>query len=258
MINGGGLRKFREKQGLSSQEFADLLRVPEPYIQDIENNIKTVNPKVISRIAETFEIDKDDFSMEECHSELTLYLGDQIRALREEKQLSLERLGSLTGLSVTYLSEIERKQAVPSLSTLKRIANVFNVPVSLFIGNTRKCSLVVEKLKRARKNRGMSQKQLAEKAGVSPGLIGQLETGKAQASIRTLEKITKALGVSVCSVILEQEDIEEVIGALSPELRSLLYQPNVQAILGSTCTMEPDKLKLVLNFIDMLNSPKVE
>ena len=115
----------------------------------------------------------------------------------------------------------------------------------------------MEKLKRARVLKGLSQKDLAAKAQLSPGLIGQLETGKVHASLKTLEKICGALGVSVCSLILEQEEVEEVVGALSPELRELLYQPQVQAILGSTCTMSEDKLKLVLNFIAMLNNPEL-
>lgn len=109
------------------------------------------------------------------------------------------------------------------------------------MGNTRKCTLVIEKLIRAQKIRS---------------LIGQLEKGKVYQSIKTKNKF--GIGSSVCSLIIEQEEVEEVIGAISPELRNLLYEPRVQTIIASIRSMEEEKVKLVLNFIDMLNNPKIK
>ncbi|NLL17507.1 MAG: helix-turn-helix transcriptional regulator [Clostridia bacterium] len=254
MISGEMLKNIREAHNLSQEELAQLLKYPTSYIADIEENKKQASAKFVGKLIEQLELSDEGIFIDDWESELTLLLGDQIRALRESKNLSLEALGALTGLSSSYISEIERKQTIPSLTTLRRIAKAFNVPVSLFIGNNRKWSLVTEKLVRARKTRGLSQKELASKAGVSAGLIGQMETGKVYPSLKTIEKIADALGVSVCSLILEQEEVEEVIGALSPELRSLLYQPRIQSLLGSICSMEEEKLKLVFNFIAMLNS----
>lgn len=255
MISSCKLKQIRQSLNFTQEELANKLQYPVSYIIDLEENKKQAVPKFVGRLIETLELDDEWFEPEELESELTLYLGPQIRALRQDRGYSLKTLGALTGLSSSYLSEIERKQSVPSLATLRRIAQVFDVPVSLFIGNSRKCSLVVEKLVRARKHLNLSQKELAERANVSAGLIGQMETGKVYPSLKTLEKIADALGVSICSLILEQEEVEEIIGALSPELRTLLYQPQIQAILGSVCSMEEEKLKLVFNFIAMLNKP---
>lgn len=73
------------------------------------------------------------------------------------------------------------------------------------------------------------------------------------AALGVVEKIAAALGVSVCSLILERDEVEAVIGALSPELRDLLNDRQVQVILGSICTMNEENLRLVLDFIAMLN-----
>jgi hypothetical protein len=70
--------------------------------------------------------------------------------------------------------------------------------------------------------------------------------------------LSKALGVSVCYLILEQEEVEEMIGAITPEMRNLLYEPKVQSIIGSICTMEKSEIIMVLNFINMLKNPIIK
>lgn len=257
MLDGKTLKKIRQKQSMTLGQLADLMEVPESYLKALEDGEKEISPRILGRLLEKLDVDQDSIGKEQWTSIVTENLGDKIRALREQKGLNLSELGTLAGISLTYLSEIERGQVVPSIATLKTLAHVLDVPVSLFINNERKQSLVAEKLKRIRKYKNLSQKELAAKAGVSPGLIGQLETGKVQASLRTIEKLAQALGVSVCALILEQEEVDAIIGALSPELRELLYHPKVQLILGSVCTMDEDKLKLVLNFISMLHNPAI-
>lgn len=62
-------------------------------------------------------------------------LNERLRELRRERGLTLRELsGSIeerTGerLSVSYLSELERKDAVPSVETLARIAGGYGVPL---------------------------------------------------------------------------------------------------------------------------------
>lgn len=48
-------------------------------------------------------------------------------------------------------------------------------------------------LKKARKARGMSQEDLADKAGLALSQIGRLETGRLNTSISTVYAILKAL-----------------------------------------------------------------
>lgn len=51
-------------------------------------------------------------------------------------------------------------------------------------------------IKKFRENRGLSQKQLAEKAGIGSGTIGDIERGDRKGKISTLDKISKALNLT--------------------------------------------------------------
>lgn len=260
MISGSKIKEVREKYKLTLKDISELTKLPAAYLQEVEAGEKELTGKALGKILKVLNVDAKELGIndEAWSSVLTSRIGDKIRALREQKGLSLLELGEILNLSFTYLSELERGTIVPSMVTLRNIADFFNVPVSLFIGNERKNSLISEKLQRIRKLKGLSQKELAQKANLSPGLIGQLETDKVHASLKTLEKLANALGVSVCYLIIEQEEVESIIGAISPEFRELLYQPNVQMILGSICALPEEKLKLVLNFIQMLSNPAIQ
>ena len=57
------------------------------------------------------------------------------------------------------------------------------------------------KLKALRAKRGWSQKELAEKAGVSHGYLARLETARQDPTLRVLEKLAKALRVKVGTLV---------------------------------------------------------
>ncbi len=187
----------------------------------------------------------------------TVSLGDKLRALREERNLTLKEMGELTGLSFTYLSEIERNTVCPSVETIKELASFFKVPVSMLV-NSQKGSSLPAKLQYIRKLKNLSQKDLAAKAKVSPGLIAQLELGKVNASLKTLNRLAEVLNVSVCYLIMDQQDVEGIMAGISPTLRTMLQDPKVQAVIGSICTLEEEQLKLILNFINMVKNPTLE
>ncbi len=57
----------------------------------------------------------------------TSYIATRVRETRLEKQLTLKDLADRTGLSRSYLSQIETGKCSPSLATLKRIAQALEV-----------------------------------------------------------------------------------------------------------------------------------
>lgn len=60
-------------------------------------------------------------------------LGGRLRALRAKQGITLAQLGKMVGLSPSYLSQIEREKANPSLVTLSSIADTLGVELrSLF------------------------------------------------------------------------------------------------------------------------------
>jgi transcriptional regulator with XRE-family HTH domain len=63
-------------------------------------------------------------------------VGDRIRQLRESRGVSLQQLADRTGFSAALLAQIENRMTSPSLGTLVKIANAFEVSVSSFIGGT--------------------------------------------------------------------------------------------------------------------------
>ena len=184
-------------------------------------------------------------------------LGERLRTLREERGMTLKEVGNSTGLSFTYLSEIERNSVCPAVDTVRQLADFFQVPVSTLINGQKKTSLP-SKLKYMRKLKKISQKELAQRADISPGLIAQLELGKVNASLKTVNKLAEALGVSVCYLIMDTRDIEGIMTGISPELRSMLQDSKVQAVIGSVCTLDEPKLKLILNFINIIKNPLFE
>ena len=57
-----------------------------------------------------------------------------------------------------------------------------------------------DRLREARQARGLSLRGLAERLGVSPSLISQVETGRAKPSVSTLYAIVTELGISLEAV----------------------------------------------------------
>ena len=66
----------------------------------------------------------------------------------------------------------------------------FLIPENLHI-------LLGENIRRFRKKEGMTQEQLAEKAGIDQKQISKIESGRVQAKLSTYLRIANALGVSI-------------------------------------------------------------
>ena len=60
-------------------------------------------------------------------------MGALIRARRHKMGMTLQALGDAAGVSVSYLSIIERDQATPSLGTLAQIARHLDVDLDFFV-----------------------------------------------------------------------------------------------------------------------------
>lgn len=56
------------------------------------------------------------------------------------------------------------------------------------------CAAMGREIQKVRKEQGLSQEEMAEKAGVSQQLISRIEKGRENISLITLKKISKALG----------------------------------------------------------------
>lgn len=59
-------------------------------------------------------------------------IGDRIKYLRQRKHMGLVELGRYTGLSASFLSQLETGRVVPTLRNLARLAMVFSKDLSYF------------------------------------------------------------------------------------------------------------------------------
>lgn len=67
---------------------------------------------------------------------IAFYFGRVVKQLREQHRYSQEVLADRASLNRTYLGEVERGVAVPSLSTITKIANAFNLSASELIARS--------------------------------------------------------------------------------------------------------------------------
>jgi DNA-binding response OmpR family regulator len=63
-------------------------------------------------------------------------IGDTIRTLRKDKELTLKQMSRRTGLSISLLSQIERAESSPSISSLYKIALALDTPIQTLFGDS--------------------------------------------------------------------------------------------------------------------------
>ncbi len=95
-------------------------------------------------------------------------VGEQIRAFRKKKKLSLIDLSRLTGIAASNLSSIELGKSSPTLNTLVKIASAFQLRAGVFLDE-----VLYKKAVFCPKCEGTNAEAL------SPGVSTELLTGKA-------------------------------------------------------------------------------
>ncbi|MCX8074892.1 MAG: helix-turn-helix transcriptional regulator [Clostridia bacterium] len=67
---------------------------------------------------------------------MRLLIGDKLRELREELNLTQNEVGEKTGCTVSMISSYEINRREPDLDTLKRLCNFFDVSADYLLGRT--------------------------------------------------------------------------------------------------------------------------
>ena len=75
-------------------------------------------------------------------------LGNKIRKLRISKSMNLTAFAKKIGKTPSYLSQVERGMASPSIMALREIAKALNVPMFYFLIDDRKQNVIVRKNER--------------------------------------------------------------------------------------------------------------
>ncbi len=72
-------------------------------------------------------------------------------------------------------------------------------------------AVFIQNLKRERGRLGISQLALAERAELSPGYIGEIESGRKFPSVDNVERLARALEVPPYRLYMTDRDLEELL-----------------------------------------------
>lgn len=113
-------------------------------------------------------------------------------------------------------------------------------------------------LKKLRENKNMTIEELAKKAGLGKGTVGDIETGRSKSTVKTLNKIAEALELDVTEkdlldsaflgrkIIKGKKENFEYIGQIKQ--KKIPFFPDIQASAGYGCLNEDET---TLEFIEV-------
>jgi len=104
-------------------------------------------------------------------------------------------------------------------------------------------NILGKRITEERKRRGMKKYHLAEKTGISPSSISQIEHGLRNPTIPVLSRIAEAFSVSIDYLIGKSE---------KPELEDLLQQEEIQTFFRGFQALEPQDQEVIIKQIDFL------
>jgi transcriptional regulator with XRE-family HTH domain len=80
--------------------------------------------------------------------ELHFIIARNLKALREERKWSLEKVAELTGVSKTMIGQIERGESSPTIKTIWKIANGLKISFTSLINSPRPDTMFIAKAER--------------------------------------------------------------------------------------------------------------
>lgn len=66
-----------------------------------------------------------------------MQIGERLRNFRKSQQMTLAQVSKKTGLSLSFISDIERGRTMPSVETCQRFCNCYATTISLMFKNVR-------------------------------------------------------------------------------------------------------------------------
>lgn len=242
---GNRIREFRLERGLTLEQLADSSGLSASYLSTIERGLKKPSIPVLKSIADALHVSAALLVQDEDDA----FTGDKLRFLREGRGLSIEELAEISELSATLLVKLEQGELRPDFEQLERLAEALNFTVSFFLEKNNFQTQIGIRLKQLRDSQGLTIASLADKAGVSEGLISQIENNYTIPSLDSLERMAESLGTTLHYFLQPHQEIESLISSLGPDLIELLNDHKVQAVLRSIRDFNSNELRYVLNYL---------
>lgn len=151
---------------------------------------------------------------------LNSLVGNDIRALRKSRGLTIKELSAVLGRSVGWLSQVERGQAIPSIQDLSTIATHFGVNISFFFRSANQRpeerGLILRSADRT--SIGSSESGLVEEL-LSPTLGGSFEMIKSTFAPKSSSGGLKASRKTEDGGVLISGELTLWIGTLEVQLK---------------------------------------
>ncbi|HEY3835469.1 MAG TPA: helix-turn-helix transcriptional regulator [Bryobacteraceae bacterium] len=149
--------------------------------------------------------------------ELRAAFGRHCREARIKRGLSQQEVAAVSGMGQAIIAKTERGQKNITLETMMRILRVVDRAFARRLKGDLKARFGTN-VRTARTEAGLSQAQLAERAGVRRAYISRIETGNGNVKLETVATISRAVG----------QDPNQLLGGVF-DTRSTSGDPSVGA-----------------------------
>ncbi|KLU62201.1 HTH-type transcriptional regulator SinR [Peptococcaceae bacterium CEB3] len=248
MSYGSKIREFRKERGLTLSQLAEKADISPSYLSGIERGVKKASLNVLNKLSGAVNIPVSYLVGENIPG--VQDDGYRIHLIRNARGLTVEELAEISDLPSNVITGFEEGSRKLSLPDMEKLCDALNVDVSYLLSRGKKKYKLSERLRSIREAQGMTVTLLADKAGVSPGFISQLENNLTMPSFESLEAIARAMGIASSYIWIEKEDLEELLARLSPDVLELLSDTNVQTVLRMISDFDGSELKYLLKYIE--------
>lgn len=107
--------------------------------------------------------------------------------------------------------------------------------------------LLRQRITRSRKEKNLNQAQLAEKSGVTPAAISQIEKGSRTPTIPVLQRIASVLNVSIDYLLGKTDETE---------LDDLLHDKEVRTFFRGFQSLDSEDKETIEKMVDFFKSKK--
>lgn len=141
-------------------------------------------------------------------------IGEKIRKTRIEKGLTQKQLADRMGVTQSHVWQYENGLVKPSDKQIKKFSDALGISVNELLSaeesnkteNKSSTMTVGERIREIRQKAGLTQKQLADRMGVTPSHIGQYERGLRKPSNEKIKKFADALNIPFEILLADQID----------------------------------------------------
>lgn len=120
-----------------------------------------------------------------------------LKQVRKEKRLTQKELAQKAHINPDHYGRIERGENMPFYSTLIKICNTLDITIQFNINGQKENIDLFLKIKQTRKEKQLTQSQLARESHIDPDHYGRIERKEIAPNYDTLTRLCKALDITI-------------------------------------------------------------